>query len=78
MLWLLPGVGIATTPASAQFHDADPEAMAAFERLVDGYRSRPALGVESTVEISVSPTSEGKPPSPSISEQELPGRLRSW
>ncbi len=48
-LALLPGPG-----APGQARDPDAEALKAFADLVSAYRKRPALGVESTVEIEVS------------------------
>ncbi len=40
-------------PAAGQFHDADPEAAAAFERMIHAYRERPAMSVKTSVTVEI-------------------------
>jgi thiol-disulfide isomerase/thioredoxin len=47
-------VALAGAPAMGQFHDAEPAAADAFEKLIASYRARPALTVESTVSVTIS------------------------
>jgi thiol-disulfide isomerase/thioredoxin len=53
LLAALTGAAVLSSSAPAQFHDVDPDAMAAFKALVDAYRARPALTVQSKVKVEV-------------------------
>ena len=52
-LSLLVGLGCTWSAAPGQAHEPDPQALAAFTKLVESYRKRPALEVETTVSIKL-------------------------
>jgi thiol-disulfide isomerase/thioredoxin len=52
-LSLLAGLGCTWSAAPGQAHERDPHAFEAFTKLVESYRKRPALEVETTVSIKL-------------------------
>ncbi|MHC4767881.1 MAG: hypothetical protein ACYTEI_04100, partial [Planctomycetota bacterium] len=52
-LSLLVGLGCTWSAAPGQAHEPDPQALEAFTKLVQSYRKRPALEVETTVAIKL-------------------------